>query len=161
MPIWQKFKLKIPMDNIENRQLRITRTFDAPIALMWEVWTQPEHIAHWWGPVGFTNSIDTMDVQEGGEWKFTMHGPDGKNYPNRSIYKEIVPLKKIVFEHFNPHFVTTVIFEERGNQTLIDWSVLFDSAEMLETLIKAHNAKEGQKQNMNRLEEYLLKQLAK
>jgi uncharacterized protein YndB with AHSA1/START domain len=72
---------------------------------MWEVWTSPEHIANWWGPDGFTNTIHKMDFHEGGEWKLTMHGPDGTNYPNRSIFKEIIPLKKIVFQHFNPNFI--------------------------------------------------------
>lgn len=99
------------MENTERRQLSISRTLKAPIELVWEVWTTPEHIAQWWGPNGFTNSIQQMDVREGGEWKLTMHGPDGTNYPNRSIYKEIVLHKKIVFEHFNPHFITTVVFE--------------------------------------------------
>ena len=79
------------MEKTANREMGITRTFKTSIKLMWEVWTNPEHIANWWGPKGFTNTIHQMDFQEGGEWKFTMHGPDGKNYPNRSIFKEIIP----------------------------------------------------------------------
>jgi uncharacterized protein YndB with AHSA1/START domain len=51
-----------------------------------------------------------MDLREGGEWKLMLHGPDGRNFPNRSIFREIVPMKKIVFRHFNPDFVTTVLF---------------------------------------------------
>jgi hypothetical protein len=86
-----------------------------------------------------------------------MHGPDGTNYPNRSVFKEIIPLKKIVFEHFNPHFITTVLFESQGDGTHIDWSLLFDTAEMRETVVKAHKADEGQKQNVERLEAYLSK----
>lgn len=143
------------MDNIEKRTMRIERTFNAPIELVWQVWTEPDHIKHWWGPTGFTNTIDTMDVKEGGEWLFTMHGPDGVNYPNRSVYKEIVPHKKIVFEHFNPHFITTVLFEAQGDKTHIKWSVMFDSYEVLQTVIKAHNAAEGLKQNCEKLEKYL------
>lgn len=143
------------MEQAADRELRITRTFKAPIALMWEVWTNPEHIANWWGPNGFTNTIDTMDVKEGGEWKFTMHGPDGTNYPNRSIFKEIVPLKKIVYEHFNPHFVTTVVFEGKGEETAMDWCMVFDTADMREIVVKAHNAAEGMKQNVDKLAKYL------
>ncbi len=127
----------------------------APVELVWEVWTTPEHIAHWWGPNGFTNTIQTMDVQEGGEWKLTMHGPDGTNYPNRSVYKEVVPFKKIVFEHFNPHFFTTVEFEAIGQTTKMEWSMLFDSEEMLQTVIKAHKADKGMKENVDKLETYL------
>ena len=124
---------------------------------MWEVWTDPEHIKNWWGPNGFTSTIHNMDFKEGGEWKLTMHGPDGTNYPNRSIFKEIIPFKKIVFEHFNPHFITTVLFESKGDETHIDWTLLFDTAEMRETVVKAHKAEEGQKQNVERLEKYLSK----
>ncbi|HYF67212.1 MAG TPA: metalloregulator ArsR/SmtB family transcription factor [Ohtaekwangia sp.] len=150
-----KFKNPETMDEITNREMRITRTFKAPIELMWEVWTNPEHIINWWGPKVFTSTIEKMDFKEGGEWRLTMHGPDGINYPNRSIFKEIIPLKKIVFEHFNPHFITTVLFEPKGDETQIDWSLLFDTKEMRDTIIKAHKADEGQRQNLERLEKYL------
>lgn len=145
------------MEKIENREMRMTRTFKAPIDLMWEVWTNPEHIVNWWGPNGFTNTIHKMEFEEGGEWKLTMHGPDGTDFANKSIFKEIIPFKKIVFEHFNPHFITTVLFEAKGEETEIDWSLLFDTAEMRETIIKAHKADEGQKQNLDKLEQYLSK----
>lgn len=135
--------------------MRITRTLKAPIELVWEVWTSPEHIVHWWGPNGFSSTIQQMEVKEGGEWQLTMHGPDGTNYPNRSIYKEVVPLKKIVFEHFNPHFITTVLFEAKGEETYIDWSMLFDTAEMRDIVVKAHKADEGLRQNIEKLEKYL------
>ncbi|MCR9263275.1 MAG: SRPBCC family protein [Flavobacteriaceae bacterium] len=143
------------MENTERRQLSISRTLKAPIALVWEVWTNPEHIAQWWGPNGFTNTIQQMDFKEGGEWKLTMHGPDGTNYPNRSIFKEIVPHKKIVFEHFNPHFITTVVFEPNGEETHMSWTAVFDTEEMLQTVIKAHKADEGMKQNIAKLENYI------
>ena len=87
-----------------------------------------------------------------------MHEPDGANYPNRSMFREIIPFKKIVFEHFNPHFIATIIFESRDAETGIDWSALFDSEEMREFIVKAHKADEGQKQNLERLENYLFRQ---
>jgi uncharacterized protein YndB with AHSA1/START domain len=147
------------MEKTENREMRITRTFKAPIELMWEVWTAPEHIMNWWGPKGFTSTISKMEVKEGGEWILTLRRPDGTNYPNRSIFKEIIPFKKIVFEHFNPHFITTVLFNPSadGGETQIDWTLLFDTAEMRETVIKAHKADEGQKQNIEKLEKYITK----
>jgi hypothetical protein len=88
-----------------------------------------------------------MDLQESGEWKMTLHGPDGTNYANRSILKKIIPFKKIVFEHFNPHFITTVRFASL-NKPQIGWTLLFDTIEMRETIITAHKADEGQKQNI-------------
>jgi len=149
------------MEKKESREIRMTRSFKAPIDLMWEVWTTPEHIANWWGPNGFTNTIHTMNFQEGGEWTLTMHGPDGTNYPNRSIFKEIIPFKKIVFEHFNPHFITTVLFESKGEETQVDWSMVFDTAEMREIVVKAHKAEEGLKENLAKLENHLSTQLRK
>ena len=145
------------MEKTETREMRITKTFKAPIELMWEVWTDPAHIINWWGPNGFTTTIHKMDFKEEGEWNLTMHGPNGTDYPNKSIYKEITPLKKIVFEHFNPHFFTTVIFESRGDETQMEWTMVFDTAEILETVVKVHKADEGLKQNVEKLEEYLSK----
>jgi uncharacterized protein YndB with AHSA1/START domain len=143
------------MEKTANRELRLTRTFKAPIDLMWEVWTSPEHIVNWWGPNGFTNTIHKMDFREGGEWKLTMHGPDGTNYPNRSIFREIIPFKKIVYQHFNPDFIATVLFESKGDETHIQWSMLFDTEEMRDIVVKVHGAEEGQKQNVERLAKYL------
>ena len=143
------------MEKTENRELRISHIFKAPVDLMWKLWTKPDHIANWWGPNGFTNTIHKMDVQEGGEWKLTMHGPDGTNFPNRSIFKEIIPLKKIVFEHFNPHFITTILFETENLETRLHWTMLFDTEEMYDIIVKAHKADEGQRQNIERLEKYL------
>lgn len=141
--------------NTENRQLNIIRIFKAPLNLVWEAWTKPEYIVKWWGPNGFNTTIHTMDFQKDGEWKLTMHGPDGTNYPNRSVYKEIIPFQKIVFEHFNPNFITTVLFESQGDETLMNWTTLFETAEMLEIVVKAHKADEGLKQNVEKLVTYL------
>ncbi len=143
------------MENTANRELRIVRSFKAPLELIWEVWTRPEHIVHWWGPHGFTNTIHAMDFREGGEWKLTMHGPDGTSYPNRSIFREIVPLEKIVFEHFNPNFITTVLFEKQGEMTQIDWCLQFETAALRDIVVKAHKAGEGLKENLERLEKHL------
>ena len=84
-------------DSTADRELLITRTLNAPIELVWEAWTNPEHLAKWWGPNGFTNSISKMDMKPGGEWNLIMHGPDGTDYKNKSIFKEIIKHKKIVY----------------------------------------------------------------
>lgn len=128
---------------------------NAPVELVWKVWTNPEHIKNWWGPNGFTNSIHKMDVTEGGEWRLTMHGPDGKNYPNKSIYREIIPLKKIVYEHFNPSYISTIVFEPQEKETLMQWTQLFETTEMFETLVKVFKADEGLKQTGEKLVAYL------
>ena len=142
--------------NTKDRELVITRTLNVPAELVWEVFTKPEHIANWWGPDGFTNTIYTMDVRPGGLWELVMHGPDGTDYKNKSIFKEIVPLKKIVFDHFNPDFTTTIQFEDLGEQTHIHWHMLFNSAEEFIQVVKTFKADEGLKQNIERLNAYLI-----
>ncbi|CAC9976567.1 MULTISPECIES: SRPBCC domain-containing protein [Flavobacterium] len=148
-------------NNIQNRILQSKILLKAHTDIVWEMWTNPEHISNWWGPNGFTNTIHKMDFEKEGEWNLTMHGPDGKNYPNRSIFKEIIPFKKIVFEHFNPHFITTVLFESENSETLLDWTLLFDSEEMFDIIVKAHKADQGQKENIEKLEKYLSEFISK
>jgi uncharacterized protein YndB with AHSA1/START domain len=139
----------------QDREIFISRLLNAPVELVWELWTQPEHIANWWGPNGFTNTIPAMDVKPGGEWHLVMHGPDGKDYQNKSIFKEITRYKKIVFEHVSyPRHLTTVEFEAQGEQTFITWHMLFESAEQFIEVVKAYGAVEGLKQNVEKLEAY-------
>src|SRR5437868_11303305 len=82
-----------------DREIVISRIFDAPRELVWQAMTDPEHVVHWWGPRGFSTTIEVMEVRPGGVWKQTLHGPDGANYPNKSIFKEVVPLERIVYSH--------------------------------------------------------------
>ncbi|ASS48477.1 MAG: polyketide cyclase [Candidatus Fluviicola riflensis] len=147
------------MENTENHAIRITGTFNVPLQLMWEVWTDPEHLMHWWGPNGFTMTINTMDFNEGGEWNLTLQNLDGTDFPHRSVFKEIIPFRKIVFEHFNPHFTTTILFEFKDEETWLDWTMVFDTAEMRESVIKEHKTDEGQEQAIDKLEKYLAKLL--
>lgn len=142
--------------NTADRELLLSRKLNAPIDLVWEVWTQPEHIANWWGPDGFTNTIHQMDVVVGGVWDLVMHGPDGTNYKNRNVFKEIVFHKKLVYEHVTgPKFVATVEFQEQGEETIITWHMLFESAEEFIQTVKTFKADEGLKQNLVKLNLYL------
>ena len=147
------------MENVNNdtanREMRITRMLNAPVDLVWKVWTNGEHIANWWGPGGFTNTIHKMDVVAGGEWRLTMHGSDGKKYPNKSVFIETVPLKKIVFRHFNPNYIATIVFEPKEKETLMEWEMLFETTELFETVVKVFEADEGLKQNVEKLVNYL------
>ena len=143
-------------NDTSDRELIITRLLNAPRELVWDVFTKPEHIKNWWGPNGFTNTIDKMDVKPGGEWEFVMHGPDGTDYKNKSIYKEIVRPERIVFEHVSgPKFIATITFTAEGNKTHLKWHMLFESAEQFQQVVKTFKADEGLKQNIVKLEEYL------
>ena len=143
----------------KDRELSISRVLNAPVELVWKVWTNPEHIKNWWGPDGFTNTISTMDVKENGVWEFVMHGPDGTDYKNKSIYKEIVKHQKIVFEHVSgPKFTATVTFTPDGDKTILNWSMLFETAEQLEQVVKTFKADKGLEQNVVKLDTYLQKE---
>jgi uncharacterized protein YndB with AHSA1/START domain len=147
--------------NTADRELIISRLLDAPVDLVWEAWTNPEHIKNWWGPTGFTNTIHRMDVKAGGAWELTMHGPDGVDYKNKSVFREIVKFKKIVFEHFSPNFTATIEFDPKGEQTQIKWHMLFESKEQFEQVVRTFKADEGLRQNIEKLNLYLQSQKAK
>lgn len=138
-------------------ELVITRLLDAPRELVFEAWTDPDHIKHWWGPNGFTNTIHTMDVKKDGVWEFVMHGPDGTDYRNKSIYKEVIKPERIVFEHVTgPKFTTTVTFEAQGNKTLLTWRMVFESEEYLKKVVQEFKADQGLKQNVDKLNAYVV-----
>ena len=139
-----------------DREIRISRLLSAPIELVWEVWTRPEHIRNWWGPNGFTNTITKMELEAGGEWNLVMHGPDGTDYKNKSVFREIIKHKKIVYEHVsNPKFIATIEFESLGKTTFINWHMLFETTEQFIQVVKTFKADEGLKQNIEKLEIYL------
>lgn len=149
-------------DSTKDRELLITRLLDAPVELVWEVWTDPKHIAQWWGPDGFTNTISKMEVRPGGEWNLVMHGPDGTDYKNEIVFKEIVKHKKLVFEYStSPKHLTTVEFEAQGNKTLLKWHMTFESKEQFIQLVKAFKVDQGLEQNVMKLNHYLSDMLKK
>jgi uncharacterized protein YndB with AHSA1/START domain len=138
-------------------EISISRLINAPRELVFEVWTDPDHIKNWWGPDGFTNTIHKMEVKPGGSWEFIMHGPDGTNYKNKSIFKEVVKPERLVYEHDStPKFAATITFEAQGNKTLLHWKMTFESAEALQNVVKTFKADEGLKQNVAKLEEYVV-----
>ena len=148
------------INDSSDRELILSRLLNAPRELVWEVWTNANHIKNWWGPNGFTNTIFKMDVKAGGEWDLIMHGPDGTDYKNKSVFTEIIKPKKIVYEHVSaPKFVATITFEEQGNKTMLTWHMLFESKEQFIQVVKTFKADEGLKQNIEKLEIYLAGQL--
>lgn len=147
------------MENTKDRELLLTRVLDAPVELVWEIWASPEHIAQWWGPEGFTNTIHYMDFRTGGDWEFTMHGPDGTDYKNKNTFVEVVENQRVVYEHvFAPKHLTTVTFEARGDKTLLTWHMVFESKEQLEQVVKVFKADVGLQQNVGRMNQYLINQ---
>lgn len=143
-------------NNKEGRFIRLTKLLNTPVEKVWEVWSTPEHIKHWWGPNGFTNTITKMDLQPGGEWLLVMHGPDRKDYDNRSVFTEVVANKKIAYEHLSGHhFIATIEFEAQGNNTLMHWEMLFPTKEEYHQFVHEYKVGESLQQNIERLAQYI------
>ena len=111
----------------------------------------------WWGPNGFTNTVSKMDMVPGGEWNLVTHGRGGMNYTNNSIYREIIPQEKIVYEHVSaPKFIATIDFEKAGDRTLLSWHMLFETADEFDQVVKIFKADEGLKEIFAKLAAYLM-----
>ena len=152
-------------DDASDREIVLSRVFHASRELVWEAWTNPAQIVKWWGPRGFSTTIKRMDFRVGGEWTHTMHGPDGTNYPNKSIFKEIVPLERITYSHGGGRengdgpgatFTATWTFESEGpEKTRLTLRMVFPSKEARDTVVRAYGAVEGGKQTLERLGDQL------
>lgn len=156
-----------PADENAGREIVVSRVFDAPRELVWQAWTDPKHVVHWWGPSGFTTTIQEMDVRPGGVWRHVMHGPDGTDYPNKSVFKEVVKPERIVYSHGGgkkggpgASFVATWTFDAQGDKTRVTMRAVFASAEARDRVVKEYNAIEGGKQTLARLAEHLPKMQA-
>jgi len=153
--------------NTADREIVIAREFNAPRELVWEAMTNPKHVVNWWGPRGFTTTIEKMDVRPGGVWKHVMRGPDGVNYPNRSIFTEVVKPERIVFSHGGEreggpgvNFVATWTFDAlAASKTKVTIRMIFPSATDRDFVVKEFGAIEGGKQTLMRLGEFMSGQL--
>src|SRR6185436_7215593 len=75
------------------------RVLPFPRVRVFDAWTDPARLTRWWGPKGFTSTFERFDLRPGGVWRFVLHGPNGASYPNESVFVEIVPPERIVFDH--------------------------------------------------------------
>lgn len=115
---------------------------------------QPEKLARWWGPAGFTNTFQEFEFRPGGRWVFVMHAPNGLDYDNESFFREIEPYSRIVIEHVvTPWFRLTVTLSEEGGRTALTWQQEFESAEMAERMRPLSET--ANEQNLDRLEAVL------
>lgn len=150
-------------NDLEDREYRTSRVLDAPVELVWESWTKPQHVEKWWGPKGFTSRIDLMEVRPGGEWHMVIHAPDGREYVVRSVFKEVVPFKRMVYDTHDRvsglTFTVTVELEAQGAKTLLSSYTLFETAEQCIRMVKTLRADEGFRQTLEKLNDYLSVQI--
>ena len=150
--------------NQSNREIVTTRLINAPRERVWKAFVDPEQVVQWWGPNGFTTTTESMKVKAGGIWKYMMHGPDGRDYPNKIIYDEVVEPEKLVYHHsddganIDVSFVSTITFEEQDGKTLITMRAVFKTAEELERIDKEYGARVGAQQTLGRLAEFVTMQ---
>jgi len=145
-----------------SNEIAITRLYDAPVQMVWDAWTDPAQVAQWWGPRGFTITTHSKDLRPGGTWIYTMHGPDGTDYPNSTYYYEVEPCKKLVYDHGAsedrpPLFRVTVLFSDLDGKTRMDMSMTHatpEAAEASRQIIK----KASGNSTWDRLAEYLEKE---
>ena len=145
---------------LTERGVRLTRLFDAPPELVFKVWSDPRHLDAWWGPDGFRNETQSMEFAPGGEWRYTMHGPDGKAWPNWIRYAEIAEPARIAYDHGGEigepaHFRGLILFEDLDGQTRLSMVLVFDTTEARDATLK-YGAVDGGKQTLAKLEAYVL-----
>jgi uncharacterized protein YndB with AHSA1/START domain len=142
-----------------DREIVTTRLIDAPRELVYEAWTHPEHIGHWFGPDGFTTVTKSMDVRPGGAWRFVMHGPDGTDWPNVITYEEVTPPARLVYLHGDDKetdmFHVTVTLDDENGKTALTMRAVFKTAEAREFVVRERGAIEGGKQTVSKLEQYV------
>jgi uncharacterized protein YndB with AHSA1/START domain len=146
-----------------DREIVITRSFDAPRDLVFDVWTRPEHVVHWWGPNGFTITIQEMNVTPAGVWRYVMHGPDGRDYQNKIVFSVVERPERLVYRHTGAgetasvQFDSTVTFTEERGRTKVTLRARFESNEARDANIAKYHSLEGGKQHLGNLAAYLAK----
>ena len=148
----------------KSNEIRIVRSYDAPVKVVWDAWTEMDQVAQWWGPRGFTITNHSKDLRAGGSWAYTMHGPDGVDYPNKTKYFEVEKHSRLVYDHGASDdkpamFRVSVFFSEADGKTKMDMRMTLptpEAAEQAKTFIKAA----GGDGTWDRLAEYLAKTTA-
>ena len=140
-------------------EIKIVRTYDAPVKVVWDAWNDPEQASKWWGPRGFTLTTHGKELRPGGFWSYTMHGPDGTDWVNKTYYYEVEECKKLVYDHGGsddrpPLFHVTVLFSEVDGKTTMDMTMRLPTAEEADN-IRKHIKAAGGNATWDRLAEYL------
>lgn len=140
-----------PVPNLPDATLTTERVLHATPQQVFAAFEQPGQLAQWWGPQGFTNTFEQFEFTPGGRWVFVMHGPNGANYPNESLFREIVPAVRIVIEHVvAPWFTLAVGLAPHGDgHTRLTWAQTFESAELAAKVRSV--AGPANEQNLDRL----------
>jgi uncharacterized protein YndB with AHSA1/START domain len=155
----------VTADLVGDREIVISRIFDAPRELVWSAWTDPGHISSWWGPRGFSAPPGEIDLRTGGNFLLNLHGPDGNIYPCKGTFREVVEPERIVYDGppnepagcgagIPPASTVTVTFTELGEKTELTIHTVLDS-EAHRAAARNEGFIEGWQQSLNRLAEQI------
>ena len=134
----------------EDRTLRTSRSLPNSPQEIYAAFASADLLAAWWGPEGFSNSFEVFEFTAGGRWKFVMHGPDGKSYPNESVFLALVRDAKVVIRHAcPPQFTLTVELASVSDGTYLTWEQVFDDAQTAQAVTRRVGA--ANEQNIDRL----------
>lgn len=151
------------MATTENeREVVLQREVPFPRELVWKAMVEPEHMKRWWGPDGFSIEGVVIDLRVGGAWTFVMVGPDGTRFPNHSVFTEVTPLSRLVFDHGDGErvwFEATIDLRDTSSGTLVTLRHLFPSKESRDEVVDKYGAIEGGKQHLAKLEAYVRENL--
>lgn len=138
-------------DAVADREIVTARVFPFSREAVFKAWSDPAQLALWWGPQGFTNTFQVFEFRSDGDWRFIMHGPDGANYPNHSVFRVIRAPERIVFDHLSTHWFRVITdFEAVGpDQTRLIFRMQFETVAECER-VKVF-AVECNEQNFDRL----------
>ncbi len=143
--------------NASTAVLRTERVLSSSPRKIFAAFERPDRLAQWWGPKDFTNTFEQFEFKPGGRWVFVMHGPNGVNYPNEAVFREIKPDTKIVIGHVSePRFSLTVTLSARGDKTHLTWVQEFESPEVAARLRAI--CEPANEQNLDRLQSLLAKE---
>lgn len=144
----------MPQANNPSAAVSTERVFSVPPRRVFAAFEQPDQLAKWWGPKDFTNTFERFEFKPGGRWIFVMHGPNGANYANESVFREIQPDTRIVIEHIvKPRYRLTVTITARGDRTHVAWVQEFESPEVAERMRPL--CRTANEQNLDRLQSLL------
>jgi uncharacterized protein YndB with AHSA1/START domain len=149
-----------PDTALSDRELMVSRIIEGPRDVVFQAFTEVQHLSRWWGPEGFTTTTRTFEFSEGGVWEFTMHGPDGTDYPNWIQWMEIRPPEVIVLRHGEgpddpEQFSSTFFFEEGTDGTRVILRSEFKTKALRDRAAEEYGAIEGANQTLDSLATYV------
>jgi uncharacterized protein YndB with AHSA1/START domain len=141
-------------ENQNSATFRSHRVLPYPPQRVFEAFARPELLARWWGPSGFTNTFEIFEFKQGGRWKFVMHGPDGSNHPNESVFLKLDAPSTLVIKHVSPpRYVLTVTLDTHKGETVIRWTQEFEDSAVASRI--RHIVEPANEQNLDRLQSVL------